>query len=122
MLMTSLLGKGETSIMNKEEILQKAQKENNGSDYADLEAQKKGAYAAYFVGVLGILLVCFITYWVTNSFNYGPIAIIFMMAAVAFGVKAITLKKKHEVYVTCMYSCMTIIFIVLWILQLCKVI
>lgn len=108
--------------MNKEEILQKAQKENHGSDYVDLEAQKKGAYAAYFVGVLGILLVCFVNYLVTKSFNYGPIAIIFMMAAVAFSVKAIMLKKKHEVWVTVMYSAMTVLFLILWILQLFKVI
>ena len=43
--------------MNKEEILAKAQNENNGKDIADLDAQKKGAYIGYFVGIIGILLI-----------------------------------------------------------------
>ena len=108
--------------MNKKEILEKAQQENKGSDFADIEAQKNGARIAYVVGVIGVLIVCFINYWVTETFNYGPIAIIFLMAFVAFIVKFINLKKKHELLVAIMYGANTTLFLTLWILQLCRVI
>ena len=108
--------------MEKEEILKKAQEENKGNDMADLEAQRKGAYIAYFVGVIGVFLVTLITYWVSGSFNYGPIAIIFLMAGVAFLIKYISLKKKHELLVASIYGLSFVIFLTLWILQLCQVI
>lgn len=108
--------------MDKEEILNKAQKENKGMDLADLDVQRKGAYAAYFAGVIGILLVSLITNWVSGVFSYGPIAIIFLMAFIAFLVKYINLRKKHELMVTLLYATMTIGFLTLYILQLCEVI
>ena len=108
--------------MNKEEILAKAQKENKGKDEADIEWQKKGAYAAYFIGVIGILLVSFITYWVKGIFNFGPIAIIFLMAFVGFSVKYVNSRKKHELMVALLYGINTLGFLALWILQLCEVI
>ena len=40
--------------MNNEEILSKAQNENKGKDFADVEAQKEGSLIAYIVG--GIII------------------------------------------------------------------
>ena len=36
--------------MTKEEILEKSRNENQNKDYADLEAQSKGALVAYYAG------------------------------------------------------------------------
>ena len=43
--------------MNKEEILKMAQTENRGRDVADLDAQRKGAYFAYIIGICLIIAV-----------------------------------------------------------------
>ena len=41
--------------MEKEKILMQAQQENHGKDVADLDAQRRGAYIAYFVGLVLII-------------------------------------------------------------------
>ena len=43
--------------MNKEEILTKAQLEGKEKDLVDREAQKSGAWIAYIVGVVLLILV-----------------------------------------------------------------
>ena len=43
--------------MNKEEILKMAQTENRGKDVADLDAQRRGAYFAYLIGICLIVAV-----------------------------------------------------------------
>ena len=75
--------------MNKEEILAKAQNDNKGMDVADLEVQQKGAYIAYFVGIIGIILVDIINGIVFKVINHGPNMIISLMCFTAF---IITLK------------------------------
>ena len=119
--MTSLLGKGDI-IMDKEEILKKAQKENNGKDLADLEAQKKGAWVAYIVGVLLLIAVDCVNGFVFHYVNRGADFALFSMAFTAFLVKYIKLRKKHELIVMICWGVLAVTMLVLWILQLCKVI
>ncbi|MBR1374040.1 hypothetical protein IJ556_06275, partial [bacterium] len=57
--------------MNKDEILAKSREENNGRDFADIEAQHKGAYAAYFVGIILIIIVDIIEGFVFDRISYG---------------------------------------------------
>lgn len=107
--------------MKKEEVLALSKKENKGKDIADLETQKKGALVSYFVGVCGIIIVDVINGLVFHDVNHGPNMIICLMAFVAFLLKYITLKKKHELAIAICYGLLTIMFMVFWILQLCKI-
>ena len=107
--------------MNKEEILAKAQNDNKGMDVADLDAQKKGAYIGYFVGVIGIILIDIINGIVFHNVNHGPNMVISLMCFSAFITKYIKLKKTHELFVAIIYLILSIMFFVFWILQLVKV-
>ena len=107
--------------MEKEEILKKAQKENKGRDLADLEASRKGAMLGYMIGGIIAVVICIIEFALTERFPYGPLAGITSMIFVAFLVKYITLRKKHELIVAITYGLWVIFFLNMWILQLCKV-
>ena len=107
--------------MNKEEILMKAQAENNGKDYADIEAQKSGTRAAYFVAVLLVIIVDLVNGFVLGFVNRGMDFVLFTMAFVAFLTKYLKLRKRHELVVTVMWGLLALMMLVMWILQLCRV-
>ena len=108
--------------MNKEDILKMAQEENKGKDVADVEAQHKGAYKAYFVGIILIVLVNIVEGFVIGRISYGGTMAIFAMGFTAFLIKYMTLRKRHELFVALIYGLFTVMWLVLWILQLCGVI
>lgn len=107
--------------MNREDILKKAQKENNGKDVADLDAQRRGAYFAYIVGVCLIILVDIVEGIVLHRISYGCNAAMFAMAFIAFLTKYRILHKRHELVVTILYGLCTAVWTVMWVLQLCGV-
>ena len=107
--------------MDRETVLNRAQAENRGRDAADLAAQRKGAWLAYLVGMVGMILVNVINGVVLKKVNHGANAVICLMAFVAFFVKYRTLKKKHELYVALVYGALALMFSVFWVLQLTKV-
>lgn len=108
--------------MEKEEILKKAQENNKGKDVADLDAQRKGAYSAYFVGLFIIIIWDVVEGIKFQHINYGGNMVLFAMAFTAFLVKFIQLKKRHELFVSLVYGLVAVTFFVLWILQLLGVI
>ena len=108
--------------MNRDEILKKAQSENKGKDVADLEAQRRGAYIAYIVGICLLGVVELVEWLVFDRFSYGAIMAIFAMGFTAFLIKYIVARKRHELIVTIIYGCATAIWLVMWIRQLCGVI
>lgn len=107
--------------MNRDDILKKAQAENSGKDYADIEAQKSGTWAAYFVAVILVILVDTVNGFVLGYVNRGMDFVLFTMAFVAFLIKYIKLRKRHELFVTIFWGALALMMLVLWILQLCKV-
>lgn len=107
--------------MNREDILKKAQAENSGKDYADIEAQKSGTWAAYFVAVILVILVDTVNGFVLGYVNRGMDFVLFTMAFVAFLIKYIKLRKRHELFVTIFWGLLALMMLALWILQLCKV-
>ena len=107
--------------MNREEILKKAQEENNGKDYADIEAQKTGTRAAYFVAVLLVIIVDTVNGFVLGYVNRGMDFVLFTMAFVAFLTKYLKLRKRHELIVMIMWGLLALSMLVCWILQLCGV-
>ena len=107
--------------MKKEEILAKAQEENKGVDLVDKSAQRDAAWYAYFTIVLLVIVVDLVNGFVLNNVNRGPDFALFSMAFVAFLVKYIKLRKKHELFVAIMWGTLAIMMLIMWILQLCKV-
>ena len=104
--------------MNKQEILDSAQHDNKGMDIADLEAQHKGAYFAYFIGMILIIVFDIVEGAVHHQILYGANVVLFAMPFTAFLVKFIHLKKKHELIVAICYGVGLLTFLVLYILQL----
>ena len=82
--------------MNREEILAKAQGEGREQDLPDREAQKAGAYTAYIVGVVLLILVDTINGIILHYVNRGADFALFSMAFVVFLIKYIRLRKRHE--------------------------
>lgn len=105
--------------MKREEVLAKAQSEGNGRDIADLEAQKKGAYIAYLVGMLLIFVINIVEWIIMRHINNGGNLVIFIMATIAFSIKYQVLKKKHELFVAIVYGMGAVFWLVMWILELC---
>ena len=107
--------------MEKNEILELAQKDNKNLDIADLEVQKSAAVIGYYVVALGILIVTIVDKIVLGKFNFGAISACLLMFSTAFLVKYIKLKKKHELVVCLIYFLGAIGALVCWILELIKV-
>ncbi len=120
MMMPIKLGK-ETEGMDREAILKKAQAENRGRDAADLDAQQKGAWIGYLIGIVGMILVNIVNGTVLKTVNHGPNMVICLMACAAFFIKYRMLKKKHEGLVALIYGVLALMFLVFWLLQLFKV-
>lgn len=108
--------------MEKNEILKKAQQENEGKDLADLEAQKKATNVAFTVGGLTIIAILIVDLIISKTFNYGVMGGLFVMLFSGFLTKYIVLRKKHELVVTLCYGLIAIGFLTIWILKLCGVI
>lgn len=107
--------------MDKEEILEKAQHENKGADLVDMQAQKDGAWIAYFVAVLLLITVDVVNGVVLHNVNRGADFVLFTMAFAAFLTKYVKLRKKHELFVAICWGVGAIAMLVWWILQLCGV-
>ena len=107
--------------MEKEEILAKAQKENNGVDLADRSAQKDGAWIAYIALVILVIVVDTINGLVLHNVNRGMDFVLFTAAFIVFLVKFIRLRKKHELIPLIFWGVLSISMLVVWILQLCRV-
>ena len=108
--------------MNREDILAKAQSEGRGKDVADLDAQRRGAYFAYLIGICLIVAVDIIEGIVLHRISYGCNMAMFVMACTAFTIKFRLRGKKHELFVALAYGLGAVVWTVLWILQLCGVI
>ncbi|MBP0990558.1 MAG: hypothetical protein J5874_05230 [Oscillospiraceae bacterium] len=108
--------------MDKDKILEMAQKENRGKDEADLAAQKNGAYLAYFVGLFAVIIWDVVEGIIYHQVNFGGNMCLFLMAFTAFIVKYVQLKKTHELIIAVIYGLGAAAFTVFWILQLCGVV
>ena len=104
--------------MEREDILNKAQIENKGTDPADRAAAKDGSFIAYIVGVCLLILVDTVNGIVLHNVNRGTDFALFSMACAAFAVKYVKLRKKHELIVAIWWGVLAIASLVVWVLQL----
>lgn len=108
--------------MNKEEILAMAQNEGKEKDLPDLEAQRKGAWLAYIIGVILLIAVDTVNGLVLHYVNRGADFVLFSMAFTVFLTKYIRLRKRHELIVAIIWGVLAVCMLVLWLMQLAGVI
>lgn len=104
--------------MDREEILAKAQNEGKQKDLPDLEAQKNGAWTAYILGVILLILVDTVNGFVLHYVNRGADFALFSMAFAMFLTKYLRLRKKHELIMTIIWGVLAFSMLAVWILQL----
>ena len=104
--------------MNKEEILSKAQSEGKERDLPEREARKNGAWLAYIIGVVLLIIVDTVNGFVLHYVNRGADFALFSMPFVIFLVKYLQLRRKHELVVAIIWGVLALSMLVVWILQL----
>ena len=104
--------------MNREEILAKARREGKEQDLPDREAQRSGAWVAYILGVVLLILVDTVNGFVLHYVNRGADFALFSMACVLFLTKYLHLRRKHELVMTIFWGVLALSMLVVWILQL----
>lgn len=104
--------------MNKEDILARAQQEGKELDLPDREAQRNGAWAAYIVGVVLLILVDTVNGIVLHYVNRGADFALFSMAFVIFLIKYLRLRKRHELIVAVIWGVLALSMLAVWVLQL----
>lgn len=104
--------------MNREEILAKAQREGKEQDLPDLEAQRSGAWVAYILGVVLLIVVDTVNGFVLHYVNRGADFALFSMACAVFLIKYLRLRRKHELVMTVIWGVLALSMLVVWILQL----
>lgn len=104
--------------MNKEDILARAQQEGKEQDLPDREAQRNGAWAAYIVGVVLLILVDTVNGIVLHYVNRGADFALFSMAFVMFLIKYLRLRRRHELIVTIIWGVLALAMLAVWVLQL----
>lgn len=107
--------------MDKEEILAKAQSEGKERDLPDREAQKNGAWIAYIVGVILLIIVDTVNGFVLHNVNRGADFALFSMAFVVFLIKYLRLRRRHELVVAIIWGILSLSMLTVWILQLAGV-
>ena len=104
--------------MNREDILAKAQQEGKNQDLPDREAQRNGAWAAYIVGVVLLIVVDTVNGLVLHYVNRGADFALFSMAFVVFLIKYLRLRRRHELIIAVMWGLLALSMLAVWILQL----
>ena len=108
--------------MNKDDILAKAQSEGKERDLPDREAQRNGAWVAYIVGVVLLILVDTVNGFVLHYVNRGADFALFSMAFVVFLIKYLRLRKRHELIIVIIWGLLSLSMLAVWIMQLTRVI
>lgn len=104
--------------MNREDILARAQQEGKNQDLPDREAQRNGAWAAYIVGVVLLIVVDTVNGLVLHYVNRGADFALFSMAFVIFLIKYLRLRRRHELIVALIWGALALSMLVVWVLQL----
>lgn len=95
--------------MKKEEILEKAKKENQQKDFALIEAENK----AVKIAALSTLILSTIYYiagiLITGKSNYGWYSIIALYCTIIFGIRGIKSHRKIDIIISIIWFLVTII-------------
>lgn len=83
--------------MTREEILEKSRVENKNQDMYENEVLKTAGNAAAIAAASLATIFFFIQIFMGGGSNYALYAIVFVILAMTFTVKAIRLRRRHEI-------------------------
>ena len=106
------LGKGEWT-MTKEEILKAAQAESDGRGEYENAVGKRAVNVGTMLGVILCTILVLLEYFLTKSFDFGKVAIIFTMAGASNLYEGLQRKKKMKVIAGALESVIALFFIFL---------
>lgn len=95
--------------MTREEILEKSRKENKNRDVYEREVLQRGANVGAIAAAVLALVFCIVQIALDYGMDYGLYAVLFAFPAGQFAVKAIRLKRKHEIAVAVFYGLFTLL-------------
>lgn len=96
--------------MNKKEILERSRKENKNQDIFEKEVLQQGGNVGAMTAAILATVFFVIQIFVGKGMNYGLYAVVFSIPSAGFVVKAIRLKRRHEVIVAAIYIIATLMF------------
>ncbi len=96
--------------MNKDDILAKSRKENKNQDMYEKEVLKEGGNAGAITAAVLATIFFVIQILLGEGQNYGLYAVVFSISAAGFTVKAIRLKRTHEIIITVLYIIVVLMF------------
>ena len=97
--------------MKKEEILEKARKENKNKDYALIEAENKATKIAG-IAIIVLSTVYFISgIMITGKTNYGWYSILAVYCAIVYGLRGIKYHKKLDIFCGVLWTIASILMI-----------
>lgn len=89
--------------MDRNEILEKSRKENRNQDIYEREIIRLGGNTGAIAAVCLATLFFVLQIFLGGGMNYGLYAVAFSIPAAAFTVKAVKLKRRHEILLACTY-------------------
>lgn len=98
--------------MNKEEILEASRKENRNQDIVEAEVIKQASKIAYITGCITCMAICVLQLIFTDTINWGCWVVNYSILGTVFLIKAIKLKKRHEIILTVLYYTIALFFII----------
>lgn len=104
--------------MTKEEILNKSRNENKNQDLYDSETQKTAAKMAVYSGVIICLVINVITAVFLKKACYEALMMLCGMEGALFWVKFAKIHKKHELFVSLLYTLGFLASTIYWIISL----
>ncbi|MDP4120277.1 MAG: DUF6442 family protein [Bacillota bacterium] len=104
--------------MNKENILAKSRNENKDMDVYEKEVLKEAGNVGAIVAAVLCGIFFAIQIFLRKETNWGLWAIFFSIQAAVFTVKAIRMKRKHEIVVSIIYIAATLAMSAMYIYSL----
>lgn len=90
--------------MDREDILRKSRDEHQNKDVFEKEVVKEGGNAGACAAGLLATLFFILQIAAGAGMDYGLYAVVFSIPAAAFLVKAVRLKRRHEIALAVVYS------------------
>ena len=105
-------------MMNREEILEKSRRENEGTDEMELVVLNLAGKLAAQIGIIICCVVAVLQAEFTDSTSYESWMIYFSILGTLFTVKYSMLRKKHELLLAILCSGLFVFFTVLFVHRL----
>jgi hypothetical protein len=105
-------------LMNREEILARSQRENQGQDVVDLEVSKAGMKLGWLIVVCLLAFVSVVDAIVFERMNSEVFFAVLAATSAVFFSKYLKLRKRHELIIAIIEAVAAAAFLISWILQL----